>query len=239
MADTTTGPEATESTPTETPPVDAAPTPAPPNPTAAPADDAPETPETSDTPDSTLYTDPEMARAEVERSRREAAKHRVNAKTAAEDARKTLAADLIKFLDPSSEGEVTVEQVQQKLVESGARGDVAERRLAILEAAWVAGIDRTKLGYLEFELGRDTNLASVSHSADDFSDTLAAAIQARVSADPSLKTPGAVTTTGAEKFAGSDTESVVTKERFASMSLQERQKLYLEDRATYDRLVNS
>lgn len=189
---------------------------------------------------SDLYTNPEKARAEIERLRNERGAERVAAKAAAaEEARKGLAQDLIKFLDPDSEGEVTVEQVQQKLVEAGARGDAAERRLAIIEAAWEQGIDRTKLGYLEFELGRDAKLKDVAHTAEDFGATLTAAIQARVSADPSLKTPGAVTTTGAEQFAGGGGGEAVTKERFEAMSLQERQKLYLEDRATYDRLVNS
>lgn len=187
-----------------------------------------------------ITADPAKAAAEIARLRGAEGDARVAAKTAAADeARKQLAADLAKFLDPNAEGEVTVEQVQQKLVEAGARGDAAERRLAVIEAAWAAGIDRTKLGYLEFELGRDQKLSGVAHNADEFGATLAAAIQARVSADPSLKTPGAVTTTGAEAMAGSQGAEAVTKERFDSMSLQERQKLYLEDRDTYNRLVNS
>lgn len=188
-----------------------------------------------------IAADPAKAAASILALRQENATERVNGKTAAaEDARKALAADLIKFLDPSANAEdATPEALTAKLTETNARADNSERRLSVVEAAWGQGIDPSKLAFVEFQLSRDPKLAAIAHNSPEWGASLTAAIQALTSADPSIKTPGAVTTTGAEGFAGSNGTEAVTKAQFDAMSLDERTKLYRSDKATYDRLVNS
>lgn len=191
--------------------------------------------------DSALLADPAAMYAELQRVRREAGTERVNAKTtAAAEAVAEERKRIAKILDPDSTGaEVTPEQLTHQLTETSARADSAERRAAVLEAAWSAGIDKSKMAFLEFTLGRDTKLAGIPHTESEFGATLTAAIQALISADPSYRTPGAVTTSGAEVIAGGNSTEAVTKAQFDAMSIADRTKLFREDKATYDRLNNS
>lgn len=189
------------------------------------------------------WNDPAAARAEIERLRKQNGDDRVNAKNAARDEGKTEAQTaLAKALAPllgielPDEQQATPEQLAEQVANVTGERDAAVTEAAVVRTAYELGVDPTKLDYLAFKLGKGEKL---DPSAADFSGKLKASITALMAADATLKRPGAVAASGVENLAGSGGGDAITAEKFATMTLAEKQNLYKTDRATYDRLTGN
>lgn len=166
-------------------------------PAAPPA--VPAEPSTPPAADDTPWADPVKAQAEIERLRSENAKARTNAKaTAAEEARKALAGEIAKILDPnSSDTPPDPAQLTQQLTTTAAEAKQAKLELAVFRAAADSGANASAL------LDSRSFLAAVDSL--DATDTagITTAIQAAVQKDPRLKaTPGAAPVGGAPQVGG-------------------------------------
>lgn len=193
-------------------------------------------------------TDPakELQRLQAEnlRLRKEAGDQRINAKNAArEDGMRQAAIALAKAAGielPSDDAEPpTVEKVSQQLSQVQAERNAAALRAATIEAAWQAGVDPTKLGYLSYALSQNPAYTGLDPAAPDFSANLQAAIDAQVSMDTTLKLTGSAVASGVERLGGASGSSTITPEAFAQMNITERSNLYKTDKATYDKLVGN
>lgn len=182
---------------------------------------------------------------EIVKLRKEAGDQRINAKQkAAQDGARKAIADLaaaagIEIPGLAADEAPTADQVAAQLTTVQTERDAAQRQSAVVEAAWQAQIDPTKLPYLQFLLTRDTALQQVAPTAPEFRGMLAASIAASVAADATLKLPGAAVASGVENLGGSSGSDTITQERFNAMSMAEKSQLFLSDKATYDRLAGN
>lgn len=185
------------------------------------------------------WDDPEKAKREIERLRRENGDARMNAKRqAAEEARADLAKELMKVIDPSSgEGDVSPEALAAKVVDANVERDDAKRDAALVVAAVEAGVDVARLDYLRFILSRRAEFADVDPASAEAGATLKAMISEEITKDSSLKTSGAAKTTGDTQFGGANGGKQITLDEFKAMSLADRTELYRSNRVEYDRLV--
>lgn len=233
-----------QQTPAAPPATPSAPTPAD---IAAQQQQQPQQPEAGG--DESPWNDPEKAKREIERLRREAGDQRINAKAeAAENARKELLQTLTVALggNPSEGAPPTVESLTEQVgtvttERDTARADAAkaQRDAAIVRALVTAGVAPTRLEYAEFLLGKRADIASADVASDTFSGTLTAAITEVIANDSSLKAPGASIGTGGPGFSGSDASGQMTKAEFDALPYAKRAELFRTNKAEYDRLVNS
>lgn len=186
------------------------------------------------------WADPEKARREIERLRRENGDARINAKkAAAEDARKELLESLTAVLDPESAEkgkQLSVEEVSASLAETSAARDAAMLDAKLTSEAWKQGIDPAKMDYLRFVLSKNDTLKSASLTDEAFGGILESVIAEAIANDSTLKAVGTARVSGAEIFSGSESSTTLTKAQFDKMTYTERVKLYQTDRSTYDRL---
>ena len=188
----------------------------------------------------------ELQRLQAEnlRLRKEAGDQRINAKNAArEDGMRQAAIALAKAAGielPGDDAEPpTVEKVSEQLTQVQTERNAAALRAATIEAAWKAGVDPTKLGYLSYALSQNPAYTGLDTAAADFSENLQAAIDAQVSMDTTLKLTGSAVASGVERLGGASGSSTITPEAFAQMNITERSNLYKTDKATYDKLVGN
>lgn len=235
----------------ETPPAPTAP-PTPPGNVPQPPPAAPPAPneQTPPDPNDTPWADPEKAKLEIERLRRENGDARINAKkTAADEARKELLETLTAALDPEAAkaGQpATVEQLVAQLQTTSTERDTAKaetstaaRELAIVREAWKQGVDPSKLEYLSFTLSRRADFGTKTPDSEDFGATLSAVITEEITKDQSLRASGAHTGTGAPQFGGAAGVGAMSKAEFDGLDYSKRLELYTNNRTEYDRLVNS
>jgi len=192
--------------------------------------------------DDSPWADPDKAKREIERLRRENGDARINAKTAAaEEARKEMLATLTKALDPNASGdEPTIESLTSLLDAAKGDGTSAKIESAVVREAWAAGVDPKRVEYLQFVLGKRADFKSVDAASADLGATLKTMISEEIGNDSSLKATGAQQTTGDSQFGGADSGTKqYTLTEFKAMSMQQRQELYRANRAEYDRLTNS
>lgn len=178
--------------------------------------------------------------------RRERGDERINAKNAAREEGKSEAAlAFAKALAPvlgielPGEQAATPEQLTAQVASVTSERDAALKDAATVRAAMAAGVDPTKLDYLQFQLGRNRDYQGLALDAPDFDAKLAASISALVAQDSTLKLTGSAQASGVENLGGSGGADEITPEKFAAMSIQDRQDLYLNDKPTYDRLVSA
>jgi len=189
-------------------------------------------------------SDPVWVRAELARLRGENAKQRVGAKAAAAaEAKSELLATLTAALDPEAAAkgqQMTVEQASEQLTAASTERDDAKREAAIVREAWKLGVDPAKLDYLQFTLARNADIkgADVADSAA-LAGMLNAAIAEAITKDSSLKLSGAAFGSGVDQHGGAGASATITKEQWDGMSYTQRLALYNENKAEYDRLVNS
>lgn len=186
------------------------------------------------------WADPEKAKREIDRLRREAGDQRINAKkTAAEEARTELLATLQAALDPNAKKgapALTAEQLTEKLAASTTENVNAARAAGVVAAAWQANLNPAKLDYLQFQLGKNAAYQKLDPAAADFATKLSAVITAEVTKDPSFKLSGAAVASGVEQHGGTGGATGMTKTQFDKMPYTERLALYTTNRAEYDRL---
>jgi hypothetical protein len=193
------------------------------------------------------WADPEKARKEIERLRREAGDARINAKKAAADeARRELLEQITKAVDPNAAdgAQLTPEQLQAAIAQrdtelESARNDGVDlrRQNAALLEAWKQGVDPKKVGYLNYTLTQRADFKALDVAADDFSSKLADVIKATITEDSSLKLSGAAVGTGAEQFGGANGATAITKEQFANMTVAEKSAMFKNNRSEFDRLT--
>ncbi|WP_130012146.1 hypothetical protein [Serinicoccus sediminis] len=218
--------------------------------TATPADVAAQQQATQQTQDpapagDNPWADPDKAKAEIERLRRENGAERTTAKQqAADQARTELLASLSPALkalglDIPGDEQVTPEALAEqartnKADADKARDDAREARveLAVFRRADTHSADAQAL------LDSRTFLAKVADldpSSDDFGSKLDDAIKTAVSDNPKLKAAPVVGSSSADHAGGSG-EGAVTQEAFDKMSGAERNHLHRTNPALYAQL---
>lgn len=177
------------------------------------------------------WDDPEEAKAEIKRLRRENATQRVDPKAAADAARNELTQSLAKALglvkdDEPADPKVLTEQLTaaQKTAADTARD------FAIFKAATAAKADPQAL--------LDSLAFRQKVEGIDPSDTAAleAAIKDAVSTNPRFKTVQAAGASGAD-FAGGTGEGAITQARFDAMTPSERNELHSTNPTLYRTLA--
>lgn len=234
------------------PPVPTPPPAAPnaPQPPADPAQQQQQQDENPLQPEASPWNDPDKAKAEIERLRRENGDARINAKkSAADEARKELLETLTAALDPEaakagqpSTPEQLVAQLQtstQERDQALADKSSAAKELAIVKEAWKLGVDPAKLEYLSFTLSRRADFSTKSPSDEDFGATLSSVISEELTKDSSLKSSGANIATGAPQFGGAGSAGAISKAEFEAMPYGKRLELYQTNPSEYQRLANS
>lgn len=190
--------------------------------------------------DENPWADPEKAKREIERLRRENGDARINAKKAAADeARQQLLESITAVLDPEAAQNgkpLSIEEVSAKLDEASAARDAAIFENRLLAESWKHNINPEKMDYLRFVLSKSDTLKSVNVNDGEFGAILESAIAEAISKDSTLKAVGTAKVSGAETFSGSESGATITKAQFDAMSYVDRVKLYQTDRSTYDRL---
>lgn len=184
----------------------------------------------------------EKAKADATRYQREAGDSRINAKrSAADEARAQILADLTKVLDPTAATTAapTVEGVTQQLTTVQSDLTTAKRTAATVAEAWAQGIDPGKLGYLQYQLSTDATYGALDPTAPDFGAKLTASIAALAAQDATLKLPGGAVASGVESLGGAGGATAISPEAFAAMSIAERTNLYKTDKAAYDKLAGN
>jgi hypothetical protein len=170
---------------------------------------------------------------------REAGDRRIQAKSATDTAMRDAALAFAKAAGleiPGTEAP-TLETVTQQLGGVTTERDEARMTAALTSTAWEQGVDRAKLGYLQYQLSQDAAYKALDPTAADFSDKLSAIVASKLAADATLKAAGSAGASGVESLGGASGNSAITQERFNAMSVAERTDLYTSDRATYDRLA--
>jgi len=223
MSETSTEPTA----PNAAPPADGATPPAPATPETPPA--APSAPA-----ESNPWENPEAARAEIERLRRENAAARVNAKTAAATEAKTeLAQSLGKILGLVKE-DATPEQLAQQLTAQQQATAAAQRELAIHRAAAAAGADPARL------LDSRSFLDTVTGLDPTDSAGIGAAIQAALTSNPQYRAAQAAQAGGADFTAGgSGSARTFTRSQIADPAFFQANKSAILDAAANGRITDA
>jgi hypothetical protein len=187
------------------------------------------------------------ARAEIDKLRRENGDTRINAKNkAAEEATKAAVLALAKVAGIElPDDKPTVESLGAKLAETAGERDAAagdlgktKAEVALLRAAWEAGVALPKLKYLRVDLSEDAAYTALDATKSDYGTKLAAVIASHLAKDSSLKQSGTVGgASGAESFGGANGDTAVTKEQFAKMDGVARSALYRSNKPLYDELL--
>ena len=182
----------------------------------------------------------EEAVAEMRRLRQEDARKRVERK-GLPDALRTLAeAAGLELPDETPTVESLGRDLQAKTVDlerATERAAKAEADLAILRAAWAAGISPDREKYLAFVLGDDTEVKA-ARGTDQFGATVSSKITALAGSDPMLKgnAGSGGRASGPDSFGGAEGSSAITPEKFEAMSYDERLELFQKNPEEYRRL---
>lgn len=187
------------------------------------------------------WNDPAAAKETIERLRKENGDARANAKAAAKtEGQAELAKALAPLLGIELPGDqpATPEQLTQQVTTVTGERDTSRFEAAVALAAWQAGVDPAKADYLAFKLSK-SDIGKADPTSADFADKLKASIDGLLAEDATLKRSGTAQASGVEQIAGSGGADTITPEKFAKMSLADRQNLYNSDRATYDRLTGN
>lgn len=184
---------------------------------------------------------------EARKYQREAGDERITAKNnaAQEGARKALAeaaklAGLeIPGLTDTDKGDADPKALAATITTTAHERDDAKKETATIKAAYLAGVDPAKLGYLQYQLNQDKGYQALALDADDFSAKLSASINGLLAADTTLRQTGTAQASGVESLGGSNGADAITPERWAKMSMSEKTEIYNTDKATYDRMVAS
>lgn len=117
------------------------------------------------------------------------------------------------------------------------RASKAEADLAIVRAAWAAGIDPAREKYLAFTLTDDTEVKA-ARGTDQFGATVSSKITALAGSDPMLKgnAGSGGRASGPDSFGGANGSSAITPEKFEAMSYDERLELFQKNPEEYRRL---
>jgi hypothetical protein len=134
-----------------------------------------------------VWDDPTAAKAEIEKLRKENGDARVNAKkTAAEEARQTLAQEIAKILNPEAEGKVDPAQLAAQLTTTQQTARQAQIDLAVYQNAShkdVQGDPNALLDSRAFQ----AKLATLDPAAEDFQTKVLDAMKTAVTDNPKLK----------------------------------------------------
>ena len=209
---------------------------------------AQQTPEQGANPlDSIDWANPSAARAYAEQQRgriqnlsHENARSRINAKETAKDegarnaVRELAKAVGIELPDDSP----TVDSVSTELKQVSSTRDSAIAEAALLREAIAQGVDSSKLDYLAFKVSKSKDLGGVAPTDPAYGDTLKGVVSGILSQDPALKRTGSAAAPQQQDLGGAGSNSSeITQEQFDGMSIAERTKLFITDRATYNRLT--
>lgn len=184
-----------------------------------------------------VWQDPDKARAEIERLRRENGAERTNAKAkAADEARAELAQTIGKALGLVKDDKTPVDpaEITKQLADAQAAQRTTAVELAVYRTATDHGGDPNAL------LDSRAFLAKVSDldpSAADFTAQVAAAVKAAVADNPKLKATAQAAAASTVDHAGGSGEGSITKAQFDAMTVSQKTALYESDRATYNRLL--
>lgn len=177
---------------------------------------------------------------DARRYQREAGDSRIQSKAnAAQEAREQLLATLTQALNPQAAEPASVEQVTQQLTAAQQLAATSARETAVVQAAWQAGVDPTRLDFLQWKLSKADGFGALDPASADFRAKITEQVAAQVAADPTLRAAGTVQASGVEQPGGASGASAITPEAWAAMSLAERQNLYHTDKAAYDRLAGN
>jgi hypothetical protein len=160
------------------------------------------------------WADPEAARAEIEKLRKENASARVNAKqTAAEEARAQLTQEFGKILGlVKDDAPVTPEHLTEQLTSAQTAAKAAALELAIYKTAATAKADPAAL------LDSRAFLDKVAGLDPTDSTALAAAISEATTANPRFKVTQAAPVGGADFTGGSGAPRTYTREQIADQA---------------------
>lgn len=183
--------------------------------------------------------------AEARRYQREAGDERINAKNnAAQDGARKALAEAAKLagleipgLTDTDKGEADPKALAAAVTTANQERDAALKDAATVKAAYAAGVDPAKLGYVQYLLGQNRDYQALTLDAADFDAKLAASINGLLGQDATLRLTGSAQASGVENLGGSNGAGEITPEQFGRMSISERTNLYQTDKATYDRLV--
>ena len=183
--------------------------------------------------------------AEARRYQREAGDERINAKqTAAQDGARKALAEAAKLagleipgLTDTDKGEADPKALATAVTQANQERDQARKDAATVKAAFLAGVDPAKLGYLQYQLTQNREYQALALDAADFDAKLSASINGLLAQDATLRLTGTAQASGVENLGGSNGSGEITPEQFGRMSISERTNLYQTDKATYDRLV--
>jgi hypothetical protein len=195
----------------------------PPAPTTPPA-----TPEPPATPaESSPWDNPTVARAEIERLRKENATDRTNAKTlAAEAARKEYADKLSVALGLKPDAATDPVALAASLTAAQAEAQSAARQLAIFKAAAATGADPSRL------LDSNSFMSSVAGLDPSDGAAVTAAITAAIAANPLLKAVQAAAASGTE-LGGTGETGQITEQQLAAMSPEQINKALKEGKLAH------
>lgn len=126
---------------------------------------------------------------------------------------------------------------QVDLQRATERADKAEGDLAVIRAAWAAGISPEREGYLSFLMSSDTEVQA-ARGTDQFGATVSSKITALAGSDPMLKgnAGSGGRASGPDSFGGANGSSAITPEQFEAMSYDERLDLFQKNPEEYRRL---
>ncbi|RLV56054.1 hypothetical protein D9V41_09200 [Aeromicrobium phragmitis] len=188
-----------------------------------------------------IRSNPEKAKAEIERLRQENASARTNAKEqAAEEARKGVLEDIAKALGfKDGEKAPTVDELKQQLTEQTTKTEQASAAYRDTQAELVVWRNATDLGVdaaaLTDSRAFERAIADLDPASDSFAEDVKKAAQEAAEQNPKLKAAPAAGKSGAELNGGTG-EGAITQEQFDRMSGQERNELYRTNPELYRRL---
>lgn len=182
----------------------------------------------------------EEAVAEMRRLRQEDARKRVERKGLPDALRALAAAAGLELPDEAPTVESLGKDLQAKdvdLTRATERADKAEQDLAIIRAAWAAGISPEREKYLAFTLAEDAEVVA-KRGTDEFGATVSAKITSLAGSDPMLKgnAGSGGRASGPESFGGANGTSAITPEQFEAMEYDDRLALFQKNPEEYRRL---
>jgi len=183
----------------------------------------------------------EEAVAEMRRLRNEDARKRVERKGLPEALRTLAEAAGLELPDEAPTLESVQKDLQAQQVDlqrANERATKAESDLAVIRAAWAAGISPEREGYLSFLMASDTEVTA-ARGTDAFGATVAAKITSLAGSDPMLKgnAGSGGKASGPESFGGANGTSAITQEQFEAMDYDDRLALFTKNPEEYRRLA--
>jgi hypothetical protein len=193
-----------------------------------------------------IWQDPEAARREIEKLRKENGDARIQAKAAAaEEAQQKAIAAFAKAMGIEIPGDEkpTVESLTEKLNQTSVEAEQTKAEASRLKVEMAvikeAAKQRVDVDKLTNSRSFYENITSLDPTAEDFEAAVQSAIEAEVEKDRTLKATGGPAKSGAETYGGTGDQQAITKEQFEAMSLDEKTQLFRTNRSEFDRLANA